>query len=220
MNAVRNGKQVTRSWNCAPGSTRQTTFNGAPAGGSGCPRRLCLVGYKIHAKLLLVVRQDDDCIRRYVHLGTGNYNPNTARLYTDLSLLTCRTDFGEDATNLFNLSDRICQFQGTRRLLVAPFELRERVLALIRRETEHAQQGLPARIVIKTNALVDREIIQALYLASQAGVRSTSSCAGFAACDRDWPASVRTSPCAALLTGSWNTAGFITSRTRASRRCS
>src|SRR5256886_9997654 len=121
--------------------------------------------------MLLVGQKDDDGIRRYVHLGTGNYNPQTARLYTDLGLLTCRPDFGEDATNLFNLLTGICQFQGTRRLLVAPFELRERVLALIRRETEHAQQGLPARIIAKVNALVDREVIEALYLASQAGVK-------------------------------------------------
>src|SRR5204863_5710952 len=97
-----------------------------------------LVGYKIHAKMLFVVRKDDDCIRRYVHLGTGNYNPTTARLYTDVSLLTCRLDFGEDATNLFNLLTGICQFQGTRKLIVAPFELRERILALIQRETQHA----------------------------------------------------------------------------------
>jgi polyphosphate kinase len=130
-----------------------------------------LVGYKIHAKLLLVVRKDDDGIRRYVHLGTGNYNPNTARLYTDLGLLTCRPEFGEDATNLFNLLTGICQFQGTRRLLVAPFELRDRLLALIHRETEHARQGLPARIIAKMNALVDREIIQTLYRAAQAGVK-------------------------------------------------
>src|SRR5256886_14672948 len=121
--------------------------------------------------MLLVGQKDDDGIRRYVHLGTGNYNPQTARLYTDLGLLTCRPDFGEDATNLFNLLTGIGKFNGPRRLLVAPLELRERVLALIRRETEHAQQGLPAHIVAKTNALVDREIIQALYLASQAGVK-------------------------------------------------
>ena len=86
-----------------------------------------LVGCKIHAKMCLVVRKDDDGIRRYLHLGTGNYNPTTARLYTDLGLLTCRPAFGEDATNLFNLLTGICQFQGTRKLLVAPFEFHARI---------------------------------------------------------------------------------------------
>jgi polyphosphate kinase len=129
-----------------------------------------LVGYKIHAKIALVVRRDDDQIRRYVHLATGNYNPSTARLYTDLGLLTCRPDFGEDATNLFNLLTGICQFQPMRKLLVSPFDLHERLLALIQREADHARKGLPARIIAKMNALVDPQIIQALYEASQAGV--------------------------------------------------
>ena len=130
-----------------------------------------LVGYKIHCKVALVVRADDDGIRRYVHLGTGNYNPSTAKLYTDLSLLTCRPDFGEDATNLFNLLTGICQFQGTRKLIVAHFQMHDRILELITREAGHAQAGLPARIVVKMNALVDEQIIEALYRASQAGVR-------------------------------------------------
>ena len=129
-----------------------------------------LVGYKIHAKITLVVRHDDDGIRRYVHLSTGNYNPVTARLYTDLGLFTCHPDFGEDATNLFNLLTGICQFQDMRRFMVAPFELHARLLALIQRETEHARQGLPARLIAKMNSLVGREIIEALYAASQAGV--------------------------------------------------
>jgi polyphosphate kinase len=130
-----------------------------------------LVGYKIHAKMCLVVRRDDDRIRRYVHLGTGNYNPTTARLYTDVGLMSCRSTLGEDATNLFNLLTGISQFQGTRRLLVAPFELHDRMMALIQREGANARRGLPARIIAKMNALVDREIIEALYDASQAGVK-------------------------------------------------
>jgi polyphosphate kinase len=130
-----------------------------------------LVGYKIHAKICLVVRRDDDGIRRYVHFGTGNYNPTTAKLYTDLSLLTCHPDFGEDATNFFNLLTGISQFKGMRRLMLAPFELHDGILALIRRETENAAKGLPARIIAKLNALVDERIIEALYRASQAGVR-------------------------------------------------
>jgi polyphosphate kinase len=129
-----------------------------------------LVSYKIHAKCCLVVRREGPDIRRYVHLATGNYNPSTARLYTDLGLLTCQPEFGEDATNFFNLLTGICQFQGMQRLLVAPFELHERILALIEREAEHARRGRPARIVVKVNSLAEQEIIQALYRASQAGV--------------------------------------------------
>ncbi len=130
-----------------------------------------LVGYKIHAKACLVVRREGYQIRRYVHLSSGNYNPTTARLYTDIGLFTSRTDFGEDVTNLFNLLTGICQFQGMRKLLVAPFELHEGILQLIQREAESARRGLPARIIAKMNSLAEREVIQALYRASQAGVR-------------------------------------------------
>jgi polyphosphate kinase len=104
-------------------------------------------------------------------LATGNYNPTTGRLYTDLSLLTCRPDLGEDVTNFFNLLTGICQFQPMRKLLVAPFQLHQRLLELIHRETDNASQGLPARIVAKINSLAEREIIKALYRASQAGVQ-------------------------------------------------
>jgi polyphosphate kinase len=129
-----------------------------------------LAGVKIHAKMCLVVRKDTDGIRRYLHLGTGNYNPATARFCTDLSLLTCKPAFGEDATNLFNLLTGVCQFQGTKRLLVAPFELHRRMIALIDREAANAARGLPARIIAKMNALSDPLIIAALCRASQAGV--------------------------------------------------
>ena len=113
-----------------------------------------------------------DGIRRYVHLGTGNYNPSTARLYTDLSLLTCRPEFGEDATNLFNLLTGICQFPGheqTPRRAVRP--ARRRCCNSSQREAANAKRGLPARIIAKMNSLVDPEIIEALYAASQAGVK-------------------------------------------------
>jgi len=130
-----------------------------------------LVGYKIHAKMTLVVRREGTAIRRYMHLGTGNYNPTTARLYTDLGLLTCREDFGEDISNLFNLLTGICQFQGMRKILVAPFNLHQRLLELIQREAEHARQGLPARITARMNSLVEQSVIEALYRASQAGVK-------------------------------------------------
>jgi polyphosphate kinase len=130
-----------------------------------------LVGYKIHSKSTLVVRREGHQIRRYVHLATGNYNPATAKLYTDVGLLTCRPDFGEDVTNFFNLLTGICQFQGMRKLLVAPFTLHQRLLELIARETEHARQGLPARIIAKFNSLADPKTIEDLYQASQAGVQ-------------------------------------------------
>ncbi len=130
-----------------------------------------LVGYKIHCKMTLVVRRDEDGLRRYVHLGTGNYNPTTARLYTDVGLFTAHPELGEDATNLFNLLTGICQFQETRKLLVAPFTLHERLCTAIRREADHARRGLPARIIAKMNSLVDQQIIDTLYEASQAGVK-------------------------------------------------
>lgn len=130
-----------------------------------------LVGFKIHAKATLIVRRDEDGIRRYLHLGTGNYNPSTARIYTDISLMTCDEDFGEDATHLFNLLTGICQFQPMRKLLVAPFDLQRRMLELIDREARHAGRGLPARLVAKMNALVDPKLIEALYAASAAGVK-------------------------------------------------
>ena len=130
-----------------------------------------LVGYKIHAKVALVVRREGNDIRRYVHLATGNYNPTTARLYTDIGLLTCRQEFGEDATNLFNLLTGICQFQGMKKLIVSPFDFHARMLRLIEREAANARDGLPARIIAKLNSLVEPEIIEALYRASQAGVK-------------------------------------------------
>lgn len=130
-----------------------------------------LVGYKIHAKMTLIVRKEDDSIRRYVHLATGNYNPSTAKIYTDLSFFTSKAEMAEDVTNLFNLLTGICQFQGTEKLIVAPFDLHKRMLRLIERETQNAVKGLPARIIAKMNSLVDPEIIKALYHASAAGVK-------------------------------------------------
>lgn len=172
MEAVQNGKQVA--------AVVELKAPNEEAHGITWPRRLeeagvhvvyGLVGCKIHAKMCLIVRKDDDAIRRYVHLSTGNYNPLTARYYTDVGLLTCRPDFGEDAASLFNLLTGICQFQGTKRFLVAPFELHARVLKLIERETENARQGLPARIIARLNGLAEPSIIAALYEASRAGVR-------------------------------------------------
>ena len=172
MNAVKNGKQVTVVVELR---ARFDEANNILWAGqleeAGVHVVYGLVGYKIHAKMTLVVRRDDDAIRRYVHLGTGNYNPATSRTYTDLSLLTAKPDIAEDVTNLFNLLTGICQFQGTKKLIVAPFDLHKRFLSLVNRETMHAVKGLPARIIAKMNSLVDAEIINALYQASQAGVK-------------------------------------------------
>jgi polyphosphate kinase len=130
-----------------------------------------LVGLKTHSKVALIVRREGSGIRRYVHIGTGNYNPKTARLYTDLGLLSTRPELGADVTELFNVLTGLSRQQTFRRLLVAPHSLRSRFLELVEREVAHARAGREARIVIKLNALVDKESIAALYRASQAGVR-------------------------------------------------
>ncbi|MGC8711201.1 MAG: polyphosphate kinase 1 [Leptodesmis sp.] len=130
-----------------------------------------IVGLKTHTKIVLVVRQEDKQLRRYVHIGTGNYNPKTASLYTDLGLLSCREELGADLTDLFNYLTGYSRQQAYRKLLVAPVNLRDRMLALIQRETAHAQQGHAAAITAKMNALIDPMIIRALYEASQAGVQ-------------------------------------------------
>ncbi|NJN30744.1 MAG: polyphosphate kinase 1 [Synechococcales cyanobacterium RM1_1_8] len=129
-----------------------------------------LMGLKTHTKITLVVRQEKERIRRYVHIGTGNYNPKTARLYTDLGLLSCREDLGRDLTDLFNYLTGYSRQQSYRKLLVAPVNLRSRMLALIEREIDHAKAGRPGRLVAKMNSLVDPEMIRTLYRASQAGV--------------------------------------------------
>jgi polyphosphate kinase len=170
-NAVRKGKQVTAVVELRARFDEANNIQWARyLEESGVHVVYGLVGYKIHAKSCLVVRREGHQIRRYVHLATGNYNPTTARLYTDVGLLTCRPDFGEDATTFFNLLTGISQFQPMRKLLVAPFELHDRILELIGREAENARRGLPARIVAKLNSLAERQVIEALYQASQAGV--------------------------------------------------
>ncbi len=129
-----------------------------------------LLGLKTHAKCLLIIRRERGGLRRYVHLGTGNYNTGTARLYTDLALLTAKPSIGQDASSLFNLLTGYSAPAKWNQLIVAPLGLHEAILGLIARETEHALKGRPARIVAKMNALVDEDVIEALYRASQAGV--------------------------------------------------
>jgi polyphosphate kinase len=129
-----------------------------------------VVGLKTHSKVLLVVRREGHGLRRYVHIGTGNYNSKTARLYVDLGLLTCREELGADVTDLFNTLTGLSRQRVFRRLLVAPITLRSRFLELVEREIAFAKAGQDARIVLKVNSLVDQQIIESLYEASRAGV--------------------------------------------------
>ncbi|MCU0523283.1 MAG: polyphosphate kinase 1 [Elainella sp. Prado103] len=130
-----------------------------------------LVGLKTHTKVVLVVRQEGDRIRRYVHVGTGNYNYKTARLYTDLGLLSCREELGADLTDLFNYLTGYSRQRSYRKLLVSPVNMRDRMTTLIRREIEHCKNGNSGRIIAKMNSLVDPQIIATLYEASRAGVQ-------------------------------------------------
>mgnify|MGYP001027864714 CR=1 FL=1 len=138
---------------------------------AGCHVIYGLVGLKTHSKITLVVRREEDGIRRYVHLGTGNYNDSTAKLYTDCGLLTCSEPIGEDATAVFNMLSGYSEPKSWNKLVVAPIWLRKRFLKLIERETENAREGKPAHIIGKMNSLCDKKIIAALYEASAAGVK-------------------------------------------------
>ena len=129
-----------------------------------------IVGLKTHCKLALIVREEGDRLRRYAHIGTGNYNPVTAKMYTDLSLLTARADITADVEKTFHLLTAHARMTRTKKLLLAPDAMLPALVDLIAREAREAKAGKPARIIAKTNALVDRDIIQALYDASQAGV--------------------------------------------------
>ena len=129
-----------------------------------------LLGLKTHAKALLVVRREQSKLRRYVHLSTGNYNPSTARIYTDLGLFTANREIGEDVTSLFNLLTGYSAPPKWNRLIVAPLGLHEAILGLIARETSHARAGKKASIIAQMNSLVDVDVIDALYAASEAGV--------------------------------------------------
>jgi polyphosphate kinase len=129
-----------------------------------------LVGLKTHSKTALVVRREGSGLRRYVHIGTGNYNPKTARQYVDIGLLTARPEIGADVTDLFNVLTGLSRQRTFRRLLVAPHSLRSGFLALVDREVGHAAAGRPAHITLKLNAIVDTPVIEALYRAASAGV--------------------------------------------------
>ena len=137
---------------------------------AGCHVIYGLVGLKTHSKITLVVSKEEDEIRRYVHLGTGNYNDSTAKLYTDMGMFTSKTRYGEDATAVFNMLSGYSEPLVWNKLSLAPLWLRGKFLSLIEREKEHAKNGRPARIIAKMNSLCDPGIIEALYDASEAGV--------------------------------------------------
>ncbi len=138
---------------------------------AGCHVIYGLVGLKTHSKITLVVRREEEGIRRYVHLGTGNYNDSTAKLYTDMGLLTCAQAIGEDATAVFNMLSGYSEPPSWKKLHLAPLWLRDTLVRLIRREAENARNKKPAHIIAKMNSLCDREIIAELYAASAAGVK-------------------------------------------------
>ena len=170
--AAENGKQVTALVELQARLDEENNIDKARAlQKAGVHVVYGMVGLKTHCKVALVVRREHDGIRRYVHLGTGNYNHTTARVYTDLGLFTCRPEFGEDASALFNLLTGYSMGQGWKTLIIAPMILSERLNALIDRERRHAEGGRPARIIAKMNALVDPRTIEGLYAASRAGVR-------------------------------------------------
>jgi polyphosphate kinase len=169
--AAENGKQVTVLVELKARFDEENNINWAKRlEKAGCHVIYGLVGLKTHCKLLLTVREEANGIKRYVHMGTGNYNDVTAKIYTDLSLLTSKPHFGSDASTLFNMLSGLSEPKDLYKLNYAPVGLRKKFLYLIRRESENAKKGKKAKIVAKVNSLVDKEIIEALYEASSAGV--------------------------------------------------
>ncbi|MBE5842870.1 MAG: RNA degradosome polyphosphate kinase [Butyrivibrio sp.] len=138
---------------------------------AGCHVIYGLKGLKTHSKITLVVRKEEDGIRRYVHLATGNYNDSTAKLYTDVGMFTCAEAYGEDATAVFNMLSGYSEPIAWNKLTIAPLWLKDRILDLIHREAEHARAGEPAHIIAKMNSICHKDVIAALYEASNAGVK-------------------------------------------------
>ncbi len=172
MKASMNGKQVTALIEIKARFDEQNNIHWAKRlEEAGVHVVYGLVGLKTHCKCCLVVRRDQDGMRRYVHLGTGNYNPKTARLYTDLSYMTTNPAITTDVATLFNTLTGFSREPKFNKLLVAPFNMHQTFCKYIKQEAENAKKGLPARIIVKANSLIDREIIGSLYAASQAGVK-------------------------------------------------
>lgn len=170
--AAENGKQVTVLVELKARFDEENNINWAKKlEKAGCHVIYGLVGLKTHSKIALVVRREEDGIKRYVHLGTGNYNDITARLYTDMGMLTAADSIGEDATAVFNMLSGYSEPPAWNKLIVAPIWMKDRFVKLIEREAENARQGKEARIIAKMNSLCDPVIIRALYEASHAGVK-------------------------------------------------
>jgi len=172
INAANNGKQVTALVELKARFDEAANIQWArQLEEAGVHVVYGVVGLKVHCKALLIVRRDEDGLRRYAQLGTGNYHPRTARIYTDLSLLTTNPELTDEVAVLFNTLTGVTAYPGFKKMLVAPFDLFDRLKDLIRRERELARAGKPGRIILKINSLVEEEIIRALYKASCAGVK-------------------------------------------------
>lgn len=172
INAAENGKQVTVLVELKARFDEENNIGWAKKlEKAGCHVIYGLQGLKTHCKIVLVVRREEDGLRRYLHMGTGNYNDSTARFYTDIGMFTCNEAFGEDASSLFNVITGYSTPPVYNKMKVAPTGLRTFFEEMIRRETENAAAGLPSGITAKVNSLVDPEIIRLLYKASQSGVK-------------------------------------------------
>lgn len=170
--AADNGKQVSVLVELKARFDEENNINWArKLEKAGCHVIYGLMGLKTHCKITLIVRREEDGIRRYVHLGTGNYNDSTARLYTDCGLMTCHPQIGEDATAVFNMLSGYSEPPAWNKLSLAPLWLRGKLLKMISREAEYARAGKPAHIMAKMNSLCDKEMIASLYEASRAGVK-------------------------------------------------
>ena len=172
LEAAQNGKQVMVLVELKARFDEENNINWAKKlENAGCHVIYGLVGLKTHSKITLVVRKEEDGIRRYLHLATGNYNDVTAKIYTDLGMFTAKESFGEDASEFFNMLSGFSIPQSWRRLIPAPLWMKDYFVARIRREADNARAGKPARIIAKINSLVDETIIKSLYTASNAGVK-------------------------------------------------
>lgn len=170
--AAENGKQVTVLVELKARFDEENNIHWArQLEKAGCHVIYGVIGLKTHSKILLIVRQEKKGIKRYVHLGTGNYNDVTAKFYTDIGILTAKPEYGEDASVIFNMLSGYFKPENMSKITIAPYGLRKKLEYLVERETEHAKNGKPAKIIAKMNSLVDKKLMIALYKASQVGVK-------------------------------------------------
>jgi polyphosphate kinase len=170
--AAENGKQVTVLVELKARFDEENNIHWArQLEKAGCHVIYGVIGLKTHSKILLIVRQEKKGIKRYVHLGTGNYNDVTAKFYTDIGIITSKTEYGEDASVIFNMLSGYFKPENMSKITIAPYGLRKKLEYLVERETEHAKNGKPSKIIAKMNSLVDKKLMIALYKASQAGVK-------------------------------------------------